>query len=74
MTSNSTSLAEVAGDAALLVDPWDLSAMAAGIRQLDNDTDLLGELSDRGRTQAEKFSMSNYEIRLRGLYSALAHE
>ncbi len=69
MTSNVTSLPEVAGDAALLVDPYDTSAMAAAIRRLDNDTDLLGELSDRGRIQAEKFSMANYEAQVRRVYA-----
>jgi glycosyltransferase involved in cell wall biosynthesis len=65
MTSNVTSLPEVAGDAALLVDPQDISAMAAAIRQLDNDTDL----SVRGRIQATKSSMANYQARLQDLYS-----
>ena len=41
LTSNVTSLPEIAGDAALLVDPFDVSAMAAAIRRLDNDVDLL---------------------------------
>jgi glycosyltransferase involved in cell wall biosynthesis len=71
MTSNVASLPEVAEDAALLVDPRDISAMASAIRRLDNDTDLLGELSERGRIQAAKFSMANYETRLRGLYSQI---
>ena len=69
MTSNVTALPEVAGDAALLVDPRDVTAMAAAIRQLDNDTDLLGELSDRGRVRAQVFSMANYQVRLQTLYS-----
>ena len=68
MTSNVTSLPEVAGDAAVLVDPRDVAAMAGAIRRLDNDGDLLGELSARGRLQAAKFSMSQYETRLRGVY------
>jgi glycosyltransferase involved in cell wall biosynthesis len=71
MTSNVTSLPELAGDAALLVDPRDVSAMAAAIRQLDNDTDLLGELSARGRLRAQAFSMANYQARLRTLYSSI---
>jgi glycosyltransferase involved in cell wall biosynthesis len=69
ITSNVTSLPEVAGDAALLVDPRDISAIAAAIRRLDRDTDLLSELSDRGRLQAEKFTMAKYEARLHALYS-----
>ena len=71
MTSNRTSLPEVAGDAALLVDPTDLGAMTRAIRQLDNDSDLLAELSRRGRVQAEAFSMARYQARMHQLYGAL---
>jgi len=69
MTSNVSSLPEVAGEAALLADPRDIGAMAAAIRQLDNDTDLLAELSARGRRQAAKFTMQVYEAKLARLYS-----
>ena len=68
MTSNVTSLPEVAGDAALLVDPRDVSAMAAAIRRLDGDGDLLAELSARGRMQAAGFGMAQYQARLQGVY------
>lgn len=71
LTSDRTSLPEVAGDAALLVDPTDLGAMAGAIRQLDNDNDLLAELSRRGRVQAEVFSMARYQARMRELYAGL---
>jgi glycosyltransferase involved in cell wall biosynthesis len=68
MTSNVTSLPEVAGEAALCVDPFDVSAMAAAIRRLDRDTDLLTELSARGREQAGLYSMDNYVTRLGDVY------
>jgi glycosyltransferase involved in cell wall biosynthesis len=68
MTSNVTSLPEVAGDAALLVDPHDVSNMAAAIRRLDNDIDLLSHLSTLGQEQARLFSMENYVSRLAGVY------
>jgi glycosyltransferase involved in cell wall biosynthesis len=68
LTSNVTSLPEVAGNAALVVDPYDVSAMAAAIRRLDNDVDLLGELSNRGREQARIYSMDNYVSRLANVY------
>jgi glycosyltransferase involved in cell wall biosynthesis len=71
MTSNVTSMPEVAGDAALLVDPYDTGAMAAAIRRLDRDADLLAELSARGRVQAERFSMAHYQARMRGVYAGL---
>ena len=68
MTSNVTSLPEVAGDAALLVDPYEVSDMAAAIRRLDNDADLLDDLSMRGRQQARLYSMENYVTRLARVY------
>lgn len=71
MTSNVTSLPEIAGDAALLIDPFDVSQMAATIRQLDNDTDLLADLSARGRRQAATYSMESYVDRLSEVYRRL---
>lgn len=71
LTSNVTSLPEIAGDAALTVDPYDVSAMAAAIRQLDNDTDLLADLSHRGRQQARIYSMENYATRLADVYRSV---
>ena len=71
MTSNVTSLPEIAGDAALMVDPYDVPAMAAAIRRLDNDTDLLVELSRRGRVQAAAYSMNKYVGRLAAMYSGI---
>ena len=72
MTSNVTSLPEVAGDAALLVDPFDVAAMAVAIRRLDNDTDLLRSLSIHGLAQAQMYSMGNYIGRLAKVYSRFA--
>jgi glycosyltransferase involved in cell wall biosynthesis len=71
LTSNVTSLPEIAGDAALLVDPFDVPAMAAAIRRLDNDADLLKELSNRGRAQAGLYSMDNYVGRLSNVYRGI---
>lgn len=68
MTSNVSSLPEVAGDAALLVDPHDLAAMTTAIRTLDNDADLRAELSRRGRRRAEFFSAERYRERLGAVY------
>ncbi len=68
MTANRTALPEIAGDAALLVDPSDVTAMARAIRTLDNDADLLAELARRGPARAELFSMGRYQGRLASLY------
>jgi len=71
LTSNVSSLPEVAGDAALLVDPYSIEAMARAIRALDHDTDLCGNLVQRGRKQAEKFTPAAYDVRIRALYDSL---
>jgi glycosyltransferase involved in cell wall biosynthesis len=68
LTSNTSSLPEVAGDAAVLVDPLDLDQMTKGIRALANDSDLRAELSVRGPKQATKFSEDAYQQRLEAAY------
>lgn len=55
IVGNQTSLPEVVGDAALKVDPFDVTAIAAGIEKLINDSDLRRELSVKGRSRAEEF-------------------
>lgn len=71
MTSNTSSLPEVAGDAALLVDPYDTRAMAEAIQALDNDSELRATLSGRGPKQAALFSPDAYGKRLVDLYAKL---
>ncbi len=71
ITSDTSSLPEVAGDAALLVDPRQPSEIAAAIRRIDADAELRQELSRRGRLQAAKFSEAAYAERLRALYAGL---
>jgi alpha-1,3-rhamnosyl/mannosyltransferase len=54
--SNATSLPEVAGDAALLFDPYDVEAMASAIGRLVGDPALRQELAAKGHEQAARFS------------------
>ena len=56
LTSNVSSLPEVAGDAALLVDPHSSNDIAAGLVRLTTDTDLRHRLIEQGLRQIEKFS------------------
>lgn len=72
MTSNVSSLPEIAGDAAMLIDPYDVEEMARAIEKLDNDGDYRLELSRRGRERATFFSPDAYAKRLKDLYSQLA--
>jgi glycosyltransferase involved in cell wall biosynthesis len=70
VTSNVSSLPETAGEAALLVDPYSIDAIAGAIRTVDADLHLREALGARGIAQASKFSSSAYEARLRELYDA----
>jgi glycosyltransferase involved in cell wall biosynthesis len=56
LTSNRSALPEVAGDAALLVDPTDVEAIAAGLRELAHNETLRQDLISRGRIRASQFT------------------
>jgi glycosyltransferase involved in cell wall biosynthesis len=55
-SSNSSSLPEVAGDAAVMFDPTDTGAIAKAIERLLNDRELARGLIEAGRAQAERFT------------------
>jgi glycosyltransferase involved in cell wall biosynthesis len=54
--SNTTSLPEVAGDAAVGVHPGSIREIAAGIQQVLDDPDLAARLRAAGQARAEQFS------------------
>jgi glycosyltransferase involved in cell wall biosynthesis len=56
LTSNRSAIPEVCGDAALLVDPDDASALAAALARLMGSPDLRRKLADRGRSRASTFT------------------
>ena len=56
LTSNISSLPEVAGDAALLVDPHSTAEIAAGLTQLITNPNLRRQLVEQGYQQLQKFS------------------
>lgn len=68
LTSDTSSLPEVGGDAALYVDPYDTGSIGAALERLDNDAELRETLRAGGREQAELFSMARYAERLRPVY------
>jgi glycosyltransferase involved in cell wall biosynthesis len=68
LTSTEGSLPEIAGEGALLVDPYDSQAIRRAIVALDSDADLRADLSARGARQAEKFNPAVYRERLVELY------
>jgi glycosyltransferase involved in cell wall biosynthesis len=75
--SNSSSLPEVAGDAALLADPMHTEALASAICLALKDESLRQEMQERGLRQAQRFSwkqtaQSSLEVYRTGL-AAYAH-
>jgi glycosyltransferase involved in cell wall biosynthesis len=59
LTSNSTALPEVAGNAAVLVNPLLPESIAAGMQRLDSSTSLRECLVQRGLERAKLFSWEN---------------
>jgi glycosyltransferase involved in cell wall biosynthesis len=55
LTSNVSALPETAGDAALLVDPRDVEAIADGMRSLLTDREIRRELRVAGMARASRF-------------------
>lgn len=55
MTSNVSSLPEVAGDVALLIDPTDTESLQKALVCLVSGADLRAELTRRALVQARKF-------------------
>jgi glycosyltransferase involved in cell wall biosynthesis len=56
ITSNCTSMPEVAGDAAVLCNPFEVDSIATAMVTMYNDKSLYGQLLERSRSQLEKFS------------------
>jgi glycosyltransferase involved in cell wall biosynthesis len=72
MTSNVTSLPEVAGDAALLIDPTDVDAIAAAIVRIASDGELRENLKRRGEARARLFSWDRAAEKYARLFAEIA--
>lgn len=59
ITSTTTSLPEVAGDAALLVEPTSVSEISHGMMRIANEPDLRNELITRGYERVTAFTWEN---------------
>jgi glycosyltransferase involved in cell wall biosynthesis len=56
IASTGGSLPEIVGDAGLLVDPFNVSALAAALGRIWREPGLRGEMVERGRARASQFS------------------
>ena len=71
LTSNCSSLAEVAGESTVLVDPLDIASIAAGMQRLLTDSALRQRLSHQGRQRAAAFTWEDAAHRTIQLYKQL---
>jgi len=72
LTSNTSSLGEIASDAAETVDPTDTEALAAAIRLLATDAGRRRELSELGSARARTFSWTQTAKEMLGVYQRAA--
>ena len=66
--SNVSSLPEVAGDAAVLVDPYDVESIVDGMRRILSDPALAAELRRKGVERAREFSWERSVAKTRQVY------
>jgi glycosyltransferase involved in cell wall biosynthesis len=71
LTSNSTALAEVAGDAAVLADPQDARALGEAMIRALEDEPLRAALKVKGFDRAKQFSWEQAAAKTVALYHEL---
>jgi glycosyltransferase involved in cell wall biosynthesis len=74
VTSNVSSLPEVVGDAAVLVDPYDTTSIAEGMRRALVDEELRAWLRERGAARAREFSWEQSVARIREVYGEVMEQ
>ena len=72
ITSATASMPEVAGDAAILVDPHDPEAIAAGIARVLAEDRLRQAMIEQGLARARRFTWDSVAQQTLALYTALA--
>ncbi len=72
ITSNRSAMPEVAGDAAMLIDPENTEELAQSLTQLAADPDLRAQLSRAGKLRATQFSWSKAAQQTWAVYQELA--
>jgi glycosyltransferase involved in cell wall biosynthesis len=72
VTSNVSSLPEVVGDAAVLVDPYSAQAIADGIIRVLHSSHLRNDLRTRGLARVREYSWARSVQRVREVYGEVA--
>jgi len=74
VAANRTAIPEVVGDAAVLVDPEDESALAEGMARVIQDTELRQRLRERGFARVRRFTPEAAATRLVAVYRRVLNE
>jgi glycosyltransferase involved in cell wall biosynthesis len=72
VTSNISSLPEVVGEAAVLVNPENVFEIARGIREVLTNESLRAELIEKGQAQARRFSWETNARQILDVYREVA--
>ena len=71
ITSRGSSLEEIAGDGAVLVDPLDEDAIAGAMESVVSDSDLRGRLRELGLARSREFSCRKMAMQTQDIYRSL---
>ena len=74
ITSNTTSLPEIAGDAAILIAPDDESGLQNAMARLLINDELVQELGEQGRVRAKSFGWDQTAEKVRLVYERILNE
>jgi len=74
VTSNTSSLPEVAGNAALLVNPENVFEIQRGLQRVLLDPALRAQMKQRGYEQAQRFSWTTSVSRILEIYREVADD
>jgi len=74
ITSNTSSLPEVGGDAAVYVDPSKPKEIGQALAELLVDEDLRKQLIEKGTVNAQRFTPENYATQLMQLYKNILND
>ncbi len=72
LTSNCSSLAEIAGEDAVLINPFDIDSIAGGMRQLLADPILRQRLAQQGQQRSATFTWETSALQTLQVYQQIA--
>lgn len=72
ITSNTSSMPEIAGEAAILIDPYDPNTITQAMKKITSDTDIRSSMIQKGLHQAAGFSWAQMASHVLNIYHEIA--